>query len=112
MPIHFPKENNSTTAELEKYCRMDADVSRRLYIRFFPEPLSYWQVLWRILKAAVLFKLRLRCRESIPFLKCDNRGCVYVEFHDEITPAHVGKMCPRCWSNLLTQEDYENMEVG
>lgn len=100
------------SSELEAYCRADAEFTTRIpvYPAVYPQPLSPWQVLWRTLKAAARVKLRLRKSVALRFLKCDKKGCVHVEFHDDITSALIGKPCPHCGSNLLTQEDYENME--
>ena len=41
------------------------------------------------------------------FLKCDNSTCDHVEFVDEISADMIGKACPKCGENLLTQEDHD-----
>lgn len=41
------------------------------------------------------------------YLKCDARGCIHYEFHDEINQSLVGKPCPKCGSSILTQEDFD-----
>lgn len=40
------------------------------------------------------------------FLKCDAEGCDHIENVDAITSEMVGKPCPICGANLLTQEDW------
>jgi uncharacterized C2H2 Zn-finger protein len=45
--------------------------------------------------------------EAREFLKCDNKGCVYVEIHHSITSDMINTRCPLCNSNLLTQYDYD-----
>lgn len=40
-------------------------------------------------------------------LKCDAPGCGHVEQVAEMTADLIGKPCPSCGANLLTQEDYE-----
>lgn len=41
------------------------------------------------------------------YLKCDAVGCDHVEFHEgHITLGMIGKECPKCGANLLTEEDY------
>jgi hypothetical protein len=40
------------------------------------------------------------------FLKCDAAGCDHRETVGEITADMVGKACPKCGSNLLTEEDW------
>lgn len=39
------------------------------------------------------------------FLKCDAAGCDHEE-PAAITREHIGKPCPKCGANLLTEEDY------
>lgn len=48
------------------------------------------------------------------YLKCDAVGCDHVEFHEgHITLGMIGKECPKCGANLLTEEDYyAGLEVG
>ena len=41
------------------------------------------------------------------FLKCDAAGCDHVEDVEAITPELIGKPCPKCGSNLLTEADCE-----
>ena len=45
---------------------------------------------------------------GVHFLKCDAKGCNYIEFHKCLDVGMVDKLCPLCRSNLLTQEDYYN----
>lgn len=40
------------------------------------------------------------------FLKCDADGCDHVEHMAEITADMVGRPCPKCGANLLTQGDF------
>ena len=40
------------------------------------------------------------------FLKCDAENCDHVEYVDDITEDMIGKECPKCGENLLTEEDY------
>lgn len=40
------------------------------------------------------------------FLKCDATGCDHVEDVAEITADLVGKPCPKCGANLLTEGDW------
>lgn len=41
------------------------------------------------------------------FLKCDADGCDHLEHMVEITADMVGKPCPKCGANLLTQHDFD-----
>lgn len=41
------------------------------------------------------------------FLKCDNPHCIYEENIDSIDESMIGKPCPNCGQNLLTEEDYK-----
>jgi hypothetical protein len=41
------------------------------------------------------------------FLKCDAEGCDHREDVNQITADMVGKPCPKCGANLLTQEDWD-----
>jgi hypothetical protein len=43
-----------------------------------------------------------------PELKCDADGCDYVEIPDAISPSHIGKPCPKCGADLLTEQDYRD----
>lgn len=45
------------------------------------------------------------------FLKCDAAYCDHVEEVPEITEGMVGKPCPLCGANLLTQEDWDQWKV-
>ncbi len=40
------------------------------------------------------------------YIKCDASNCGYVEFVETITQDLVGKRCPKCSSDMLTQKDY------
>lgn len=40
-------------------------------------------------------------------LKCDAQGCDHVEKVSAITAECIGKPCPKCGANLLTQEDHD-----
>jgi hypothetical protein len=40
-------------------------------------------------------------------LVCDARGCDYTEYVGTVSPEYIGKPCPKCGANLLTQEDYD-----
>ena len=42
------------------------------------------------------------------FLQCDAPGCDHVEQVDGISEEHIGKECPKCGANLLTEEDFED----
>lgn len=42
------------------------------------------------------------------YLKCDASGCDHVENVDCISQNLVGKACPKCGANLLTQDDYDH----
>lgn len=53
--------------------------------------------------------LILRCKlfgVNAHFLKCDTKGCLHVEMHDKLVKEMVGKPCPQCGSNLLTEDDW------
>lgn len=39
-------------------------------------------------------------------LKCDAAGCGYAEPHKAMTADLIGKPCPKCGANLLTEKDY------
>jgi hypothetical protein len=41
------------------------------------------------------------------FLKCDAEGCDHREDVAKITADMVGKPCPKCGANLLTQADWD-----
>lgn len=41
------------------------------------------------------------------FLKCDADGCDYRENVAAVTQEMVGKLCPKCGANLLTQGDFD-----
>lgn len=41
------------------------------------------------------------------FLKCDADGCDHREVVGLITADMVGRSCPKCGANLLTQGDYD-----
>ena len=43
----------------------------------------------------------------VEFLKCDTKGCPYIEFHTKLNQGHVGRSCPSCASNLMNQEDFD-----
>lgn len=45
------------------------------------------------------------------FLKCDAEGCDHVEPVAEIRKDDIGKPCPKCGANLLTEEDFISMKV-
>ena len=40
-------------------------------------------------------------------LKCDAAGCGHMEPVAKIEKSLVGKPCPKCGANLLTEKDYE-----
>lgn len=43
-------------------------------------------------------------------IKCDAKGCDYIipiEIKD--TKSYMGKPCPKCGADLLTEEDYERL---
>jgi len=44
------------------------------------------------------------------FLKCDATGCDHLETVESITGDMVGKPCPKCGANLLTQNDWDHYE--
>ncbi|SEN50379.1 hypothetical protein SAMN04489859_100885 [Paracoccus alcaliphilus] len=45
-------------------------------------------------------------------LMCDASGCDHIEYVDGITSDLIGKPCPKCGENLLTDEDYkESMPI-
>jgi len=44
------------------------------------------------------------------YLQCDAEGCDHKEFVDTITEEMIGKECPLCGSNLLTEEDFKMFE--
>lgn len=41
------------------------------------------------------------------YLKCDEKHCDHMEQIEELLQKHVGKACPKCGANLLTQKDFE-----
>ncbi len=41
------------------------------------------------------------------FLKCDAPGCDHVEDIDRITADDIGRPCPKCGADLLSQSDYD-----
>jgi hypothetical protein len=42
-------------------------------------------------------------------LVCDNPSCDYVDVTGQVfSPALIGKPCPKCGSNLLTEKDYNS----
>ncbi len=43
-------------------------------------------------------------------LKCDANGCDHVELVESINAGLVGKPCPKCGANLLTEEDHSASE--
>ena len=40
------------------------------------------------------------------YLKCDAKGCDHMEDVEAITADMVGKPCPKCGANLLTESDW------
>jgi hypothetical protein len=44
-------------------------------------------------------------------LKCDAEGCDYRESSIELSPKHIGKLCPKCGADLLTEADYKEALV-
>ena len=72
----------------------------------FPKSKSIWSVLWAIIKA----KISGNTSKKIYFLKCDKKGCLHTEFHDEIILELVGKPCPVCGSELLTVQEFVDFE--
>lgn len=44
------------------------------------------------------------------FLQCDADGCDHKEFVETITEDMVGKECPLCGENLLTEDDLKMFE--
>jgi hypothetical protein len=46
---------------------------------------------------------------TIKVIKCDNKDCDYVNEYVSVSDYEkwLNKPCPKCGSNLLTQEDYE-----
>lgn len=45
------------------------------------------------------------------FLKCDAADCDHMEVVETITADMVGKPCPKCGANLLTQNDWDHYEA-
>jgi hypothetical protein len=43
------------------------------------------------------------------FLKCDRKGCAYIEFHKQLDAGMINKPCPLCGSNLLTAPDFNKL---
>ena len=41
------------------------------------------------------------------YLRCDEKHCDHTEQIEELLQEHVGKPCPKCGANLLTQKDFE-----
>lgn len=50
-------------------------------------------------------KGRFMLRVIDTFLKCDAEGCDHQE-RAQISREHIGRPCPKCGANLLTEEDY------
>lgn len=46
------------------------------------------------------------------FLKCDAAGCTHREPVEALTQDLVGKPCPICGANLLTQEDFDDWHAS
>ena len=44
------------------------------------------------------------------FLKCDAQDCAHREECPDYGPEMIGKPCPKCGANLLTQEDFDAYE--
>jgi len=44
------------------------------------------------------------------FLQCDADGCDHKEFVETITEDMIGKECPECGANLLTEDDFKMFE--
>lgn len=40
------------------------------------------------------------------YLKCDAEGCDHREEVETITESDIGRPCPKCGANLLTEEDF------
>lgn len=41
------------------------------------------------------------------YIKCDNSPCDFIEYMDKIDPViWLNKPCPKCSSNLLSEDDY------
>jgi len=45
------------------------------------------------------------------FLKCDEEDCDHVETVDAISQELVGKVCPKCGADLLTQMDLDHFNI-
>lgn len=45
------------------------------------------------------------------YLKCDAKPCNHVETVDAIQASDIGKPCPKCGENLLTQRDFDDMQA-
>jgi len=52
----------------------------------------------------------IKLKESV--IKCDNPNCDYINRDVAIEDFHnwVDKPCPKCGSNLLTNQDYKTLE--
>ena len=46
-------------------------------------------------------------------IECDNPKCDYVKEDVEVSDYHnwLNKPCPKCGENLLTQEDYDKIQI-
>ena len=45
--------------------------------------------------------------EQGAFLKCDAEGCDHLEMTPDYGPHYIGKPCPKCGADLLSQQDFD-----
>ena len=44
---------------------------------------------------------------GIKYLQCDAEGCGHIESIDSLTREMIGKPCPLCGADMLTEDDYQ-----
>lgn len=55
----------------------------------------------------------MKCEVNISGIQCDNPNCDYVDYNVSVDqyPEYVNRPCPKCGVNLLTEQDYQVVQV-
>lgn len=55
----------------------------------------------------------MKCEVNVSGIKCDNPNCDYVDPNVSVDqyPQYVNRPCPKCGANLLTEQDYQVVQI-
>lgn len=55
----------------------------------------------------------MKCEVNVSGIKCDNPNCDYIDLNVSVDqyPEYVNKPCPKFGANLLTEQDYQLVQV-